>query len=51
MEEKYCPACELVHKEDAERCCVCKSLLVERPESSDGEDHSCPFCIDHVEMA
>lgn len=51
MTEKYCPTCELVHRESVKICCVCERELVEKLESTNGKDKSCPFCVDQIEMA
>lgn len=51
MEENYCPLCRLTHLEILENCCRCDGELVIRPDSSNGEDKSCPICIDQIEMA
>lgn len=51
MTEKYCPVCELIHKEEYGRCCYCDGELLERFENSNGEDKKCPICVDQVEMA
>jgi len=51
MYEKYCPSCRLIHRESFEFCCECDGELVERLESSNGKDKTCPICIDRVELA
>ncbi len=51
MTEKYCPVCGLVHNEFVVICCNCEGELVERELSDNGQDKSCPICIDRVELA
>jgi len=50
-EEMYCPVCVLIHQADFAKCCMCLGKLIVKPDSSNGEDKTCPICVEQIQMA